>query len=465
MSAAVQKPSLRVLLLSLVGVAVIVGIATLFRTFTSQQPPDFIVYFSNALALRPSKEHLTAAAPLFALGLLSIVGVVAGQFAARIGLPRLTGYLLAGIAIGPYLGGLVSRDDVRSLGLVNALALALIAVQAGAEVTLPVLQRIWRSLSIHAVVQVVVMIGGGAIVFGLLARHLPFLANVPADAVIALSLLWGVLSFTRSPSVTLALLADARAKGPMSEWILGLVVVLDVLVLPIFTAALTYARSTFEGLPFEASVFLELSHELWESVLAGIAAGLVLGGVLRFVVGSQLLVLIVVSFIVTAGCTYLRYDTLFVFVVMGFVAVNIVGVGAQLHAAAERATGAVFVVFFALAGAKLDLVALATLWPVALALAFARVATTVVASRIGHALAKDPVVTRRYGWTSLVSQAGVTIGLASLAGDVLPGVGKPLATLVIAVIGINQLLGPILFKLGLNRSGEAANDASTTGPA
>ena len=445
MSAASAPPTRRELGTSMVGLVIVIATGILYRSVvgTSASSPG--------------------AGPLFALGFLSIVGVVAGQFAAVVGLPRLTGYLLAGIVVGPQVAGFIAKADVDSLGLVNALALALIALQAGAEVTLPILARIWKSLTFAALANVIFMIGGCALVFFFLAGQLPLMAGLPVGAMIAVSVLWGVLAFTRSPSVTLAILADTGARGPMSEWALGLVVVLDVLVLPIFTASLTFARSQLEGMPFEPAVFIELSHELWESVLAGIAGGLVLGFILRLVKTNRVLIVVVVGYLVTAGCAYLRYDTLFVFVVMGFVAVNVVGIGEVLLHATERTSGAVFVVFFALAGTKLDLEALKTLWPVALALTVARIVFTVVASHVGHHFAKDAPVVRRWGWMALVSQAGVTIGLASLAGDVLPGVGPPLATLVIAVIGMNQVIGPVVFKFALSRSGETANARADAG--
>ncbi|HEY1098471.1 MAG TPA: hypothetical protein VGF99_06070 [Myxococcota bacterium] len=441
------RPTWRELGTGVIGLVVVIAVAIFYRGLTKDG------------------GSAAEAAPLFALGFLSIVGVVAGQAAAMVNLPRLTGYLLAGIVVGPQVAGFITKGDVKALGLVNALALALIGLQAGAEVTLSILGRIWKSLSIAAACQLIGTIGLSAGVFWALSSHLPFLEGLTPTAVVAMALLWGVFAFTRSPAVTLAVLAETRAKGPLSEWAMGLVVVFDVLVLPIFTGAVTFARGEIEGLPFDPGVFLELTHELWESILAGIAGGLLLGFVLRIASGaSRVLIVVVVGYLVTAACAYLRYDTLFVFVVMGFVAVNIVGTGNALLSAAERTSGAVFVVFFALAGAKLDLEALRVLWPVAIALAVARAVGTFGAGQIAHRLAGDPPGVRRYGWLALVSQAGVTIGLASLVGDMLPGVGRGLATLVIAVVGIHELIGPVVFKLGLGRAGELPADDDSHAP-
>jgi hypothetical protein len=92
---------------------------------------------------------------------------------------------------------------------------------------------------------------------------------------------------------------------------------------------------------------------------------------------------------------------------------------------------------------------------VALALVAARTIATFVSSKIGHRLANDPPAVRKNGWMALVSQAGVTIGLATIVSDLLPGIGRPLATLVVAVVGVHELIGPVLFKYALSRSGEA----------
>jgi Kef-type K+ transport system membrane component KefB len=119
------------------------------------------------------------------------------------------------------------------------------------------------------------------------------------------------------------------------------------------------------------------------------------------------------------------------------------------------------IVFFATAGAKLDLQALRELWPIALAFFVARALVTVVSCRLGHRLADDPPVVRRLGFTPFVSQAGVTIGLATIVADALPGVGKALATLAIAVVGLNELAGPVIFTWGLKKAGEIPDDGLT----
>jgi len=427
-----------------------------------------LVVLVGAVAVLDARGIATSRGPVFGLGFLVIAGAVFGRLAAFLRLPRLTGYLIAGILAGPQASAIVTSSDVKSLSLVSALALALIALQAGAELTLAALRRTWRSVLFSSLAQVLVVIVPMAALFVALARFMPFLNGVTGGltggVVISLAFVWGVLSLTRSPAVTLAILAETGARGPVAEHALGVVVVLDVLVLPLFALAMAVTQGQLAGDAFELSSLLHLGKELFASVCAGATFGLLIAVLLRFVHSERALVIVVLGYGVTALCTFLHYDTLLVFVVAGFVVMNLTRFGHDLVHTSERVSAGVMIVFFATAGAKLDLLALRDLWPIALAFFVLRVVVTWLGCRLGHRLAKDPPMVRRLGFTAFISQAGVTIGLATIAADGLPGLGKSLATLVIAVVGINELVGPVVFTLGLAKAGELAqpNDVPAT---
>ncbi|MEM7588791.1 MAG: sodium:proton exchanger, partial [Myxococcota bacterium] len=111
----------------------------------------------------------------------------------------------------------------------------------------------------------------------------------------------------------------------------------------------------------------------------------------------------------------------------------------------------VMILFFATAGASLDLEALVTLWPFALALASTRILVTFGASYWGHFMAQDPPAWRTRSHAAFISQAGVTLGMANLVAQQLGASGQQVAMLAIAVVGINELIGPIAFKWVLVR--------------
>jgi Kef-type K+ transport system membrane component KefB len=408
---------------------------------------------------------VTASGPLFALGYLVIAGQAAGSIAALVRLPRLTGYLVAGLLSGPEGFALFSSAEVRSLSLINALALALIALQAGAEMTLPMLARTGRSLAASSLAQIAVVIPAMALAFYLSRDLLPFTAKEPTSVVVALAVLWGVFMLTRSPAVTLAVLSETRAKGPMADFSLGIVVVLDVIVLPLFAVAFALARGEVLQEPFSAAAFSHLANELFASVAAGISLGLLTALLFLFARRERALVVIVLSYAVTAACAYLRYDTLLVFVIGGFLVMNLTKQGKALVETSEDLASAVMIVFFATAGAKLDPRGLVAVWPVALLMFVVRAASTWVSVALGARLARDPPAVRRNAWLSLISQAGVTIGLATIVADALPGVGAPFASLVIAAVSINTIAGAVVFKLGLSRAGEVPKDDVPSEPA
>lgn len=393
--------------------------------------------------------------PLFALGFLVIVGTVGGVVAGFVGLPRLVGYLIAGLLAGPAGVGFIDPKEVKALSLINALALALISLQAGAELTVPVLRRTWRSVGFSAVAQVLLIIPLMALVFWLARPLIPFTHDLSASATLGLAVVWGTLAFVRSPAVTLAVIGELRAKGPLTDWSLGVVVALDVLILPLFAAALGVARTQVLGEAFDPSDLLAIGHELFASFAAGISFGLLVGVLFRWISSERVLLVVVLAYAVTALTGYLHYDTLFVFMVAGCVASNLTRAGPALIATTETTSSVVMIVFFATAGAKLDLAALIELWPVVLLLFAARAALTWLSVGLGHRLARDPPVVRKNGWLVLVSQAGVAIGLATLAADALPGIGRALASLVVAVVALNEVLGATLTKLALARAGEA----------
>ncbi len=124
-----------------------------------------------------------------------------------------------------------------------------------------------------------------------------------------------------------------------------------------------------------------------------------------------------------------------------------------LHAI-EQTAAVVYVVFFATAGAHLDLGILTQVWPIALGLAGARVMVTLVGHRVATRLADDTPLVRRWGWLPLISQAGLTLGLAAAIERQFPALGGGFRALVIATVAINEMVGPVLFKLALDRTGE-----------
>lgn len=406
--------------------------------------------------LAPAKVG-DVAAPVAALGLLLLAGDLLAEILERFKLPHLTGFLLAGVMVGPHGLGVVSSTTVHHLSLVNALALALIALSAGAELTLGLLKEGARSLLWAILGQVCIALPLLVGAFWLMAPHLSFLGGMSPLALLGVALIWGIVAVSRSPSATLGVLAQVRPDGPLTRYTLALVMAFDIVVLLIFSFGIQLARTLIEpGAEFDLKALQHLGTELMGSVSGGLTLGLLVAAYLRWVKRQRILFLVLISYGIAEFCTYFGFDALLLFVVAGFVVANVSRQGGVLLESVSQGGRVVYVLFFATAGAHLDLPLLVRLWPIALGLATVRIVATILSARAASRLAGDPPVIRKYGWMPLVSQAGVTLGMALVVSQAFAhSFGPGFQALALAVVGINEVVGPILFKWALDRSGES----------
>jgi Kef-type K+ transport system membrane component KefB len=399
------------------------------------------------------------------IGLMLLAGMLMSDLLEVIGLPHLTGYIVAGIITGPHVLHFVDHETVEILQPVNTLALALIALGGGAELRLDLLKQGARSLGVatgmHATLSVVAMIG----VFYTVARFIPFTQDLNASTLAAVAILWGVLSICRSPSATLGILAQLRPAGPLTNFSLAFVMASDVVIVVMMTLALTLVRPLVEAGGSVSLHDLEvLGHEIIGSLSLGTTIGLLLAAYLRLIGGRLLIPLIAMGFGLSEGLRYLRFDPVLTFLCAGFVVENMTKQGPKLMHSVEEVGSAVYVVFFATAGAHLDVPLLKTLWPVALYLAGVRAIVTWGVHRIGSRIANDEPIVKKWGWSSLVSQAGLTIGMSVLVARAFPSFGEGFRSLAIATVAINELVGPVLFKFALDRLGESGKAAAVSIP-
>jgi Kef-type K+ transport system membrane component KefB len=400
-----------------------------------------------------------------AIGFLLLAGTLASELLEPIGLPHLTGYLVAGIAAGPHGLGIVDEHTVKSLSPVNTLALSLIALAGGAELELGAVRKWARSLVVATTIQTGLVFVAASVTF-LLARPLiPFARALGPWPAVGIALCWGALAVTRSPSATLGILSQTRANGALANFTLAFVMVSDVVVVVLVATVLGVARPLIDpSSRFSLDAFVSLAHELFGSVALGTTLGLVIATYLRLVNKQMLVVLLALGFGVSTVLDYLRFDALLTFMVAGFVVRNLSNQGQKFIHYIEQTGTVVYVVFFAIAGADLDVPLLRALWPVALVLAGARASATWVGSRVASSVARDPPTLRKWAWAGLVSQAGLTIGLSLVVAREFPAIGAEFRSLAIATVAMNEMIGPILFKLALDRAGETSRNRNSAFP-
>lgn len=420
-----------------------------------------LVVFARAVGSEAPTRFAT-----MALGFLLIVASLAGEAGERVGLPRLTLHLLVGLLAGPDVLNLVTPEMTSQLQLVNGLAVALIGFGAGMELDLPALSRNWRPLARHGGTLLGVMFVG-LFLLGLAASPLvPLTASMPWRERAAVALVVAAVMSTFSPAAVMAVLSETGARGPLASRVLALVVAEDLGVVVLFTLANTGAHLLAGN---AANPLTVSGHVLWElggSVIVGLGAGAAVYLYRRLVDRQSALMVAAVCLVLAEVGTRLGLSALISCITAGLVVrAASPDMAAAMHHLLERVRLPVLVIFFAAAGASFDLKALVAIWPVALGLALARGGLIVAANRASAAgSGLSPEVARRVP-AGLISQAGVTLGLAVIVGRDFPSWGGHLQALVLAVVSAHQLVGPVLFRRALAAAGEMppreANDESS----
>lgn len=268
--------------------------------------------------------------------------------------------------------------------------------------------------------------------------------------------MWGLVAVSMSPAAVLAVLAETRAWGPVTSHALGTVVVLEGVVLLLVAVAMPLVQPLID--PKAAGSLLEeiahVGHEIFGSIAVGTTLGLLLAlYIFIFRERQLLLTLVIVGFFVNEFTTYLGFDALLVFIAAGFIIRNLTEFGGVLLHNLSR-SGVVMVIFFAASGASLDLASLGALWPAVLVLGAVRLVGLFGASMSGGRLAQQSPSVGRWAWTAYVAQGALALALAAMVEAKFDSLKPGFSGLVLAVLGLNLLLGPVLLKVGLSRAAE-----------
>jgi len=411
-------------------------------------------------------HRVTAGGPLearatLALGFLLLAAYVGGEIARRARLPRLTGYLLVGFAVGPAWLGLVRREEVDALRFIGDAAVALIALAAGAELTRDALRQGGGRVAFAR-------LASGAIVFPFLAVSLvllsvspwfPLTRHQPVGDAVVVALVLGTLAAASSPVLTMAIMSELDGRGPVARTLLGVTVVQDIAVAILFALVLVLGGALTSAGALNVAVAGTAILRLVGSAAAGALLGFALGRYLSLVRRDTVLFLVATAFVAAEGARLMQLETLIIALAAGFYLENFAPAeGERLRRELKRGSLPVYVAFFALTGAGLRVGVLADLWPWILLL----VGLRLVSVRYGLLWAgRHPSVTpamARDGWLGLISQAGMALGLAQLARRAFPEWGVSLETLIVAMIGVHQVAGPICFRMALVRAGEVTEE-------
>ena len=410
---------------------------------------------THALGFLRMPGTIHGSATLF-LGFLLLSSFLAGRAAKAIALPQITGYLVIGIIVGPYVLGILPTEMVEEFRFVNGVALALIALSAGGELRVGPLRERIRSISFITAFQIGFMFTLVATAVYFARGAIDFLQGEPANVALAVALLFGLVAVANSPATTIAVITEEKARGTLTDTVLGSTVLKDVIIL-ILIAIL---------IPFSATIVDPAGgfslHAVWKilwGILGSLAVGLVLGWLvthyLKRIRAYRILFVLGVAFMAVYLGELLDLEYILIAMAAGFYVQNFSRQGRRLLQALEANSLPVYALFFALAGADLDITILRTAWVIATAIILTRLVALWVGTRMAARIVEDPPVVLRYAWMGFLAQAGVTLGIASRVREDFPVWGDPVAAVIIAMIAVNQLVGPPAFRWALVKAGES----------
>jgi Kef-type K+ transport system membrane component KefB len=396
-----------------------------------------------------------AGSALVALGCLIVGGLLAGDLARRAGLPRITGYLVLGMAAGPHAVGLETLTDAEFLVLFEELALGLIALTAGGEFRLSVLRTRGRLLGAMTAGHLLILpVVAGAL--WMMLSLAPVLGPLRPGEMLAAVTLLGVVAVAVSPATTIAVITELRARGDVTELVLATTVLKDLLILLLFTWASAFAQAWVGNGRAGPGVIVGVGGEIVLSLAVGLVLGVLLGIYMRHVgrfIPLTVLALALVS-IEMARTTHLEH--LLVCMAAGFVVRNLFAREAAVFLdALEQSSPPIYIVFFALVGGSFDLAVFAGIWAPAAVYVAVRLTAVWALTAVPAVLAGGSPAVRRYAWAGFVAQAGLSLGFAARIERELPGVGSPVALIIVAAVVVNQLAGPALWARALRATGEA----------
>jgi len=391
---------------------------------------------------------------LTTIGLLIGIAFLGSKLFQRIGIPQVVGFIVMGVFLGSSFLNIVPLELIEELTFISKIALGLIGFDMGSHLLFKDLRRLGRSISFILVFEALgtsILVAAGIY---LIVQDLPT------------ALIFGAIASATAPAATVDVLAEYDAQGPLTTSLLAVVGLDDALSLLLYSLAATYAESSLggSGIP-STSQFLALPLiEIGGSVGLGMLLGLFLDFIMSRAKRHHDAMAISIAFVFLAvGLSEsLGFSLILTTMVLGLVVVNRSPEhGRHIRFTIEQAGPVIYVLFFALVGARLQISLIPTMGLMGIAYVVLRSLGKFTGAWLGGWLGRaEPAVRDNLGF-GLLSQAGVAIGLALTSASrfsKLGAEGKALGNLIINVVTattfIVQIIGPIFVKLAISRAGE-----------
>ncbi len=387
---------------------------------------------------------------LASLGLILLLALLSGHLVRVLRIPEVTGYILAGMAFGPSMLGWLTHDNVHALEALSEVALGLILFSIGAVFEVSLVRRIGAKIVRLTLVESLL-----AFIFVLLGMLLSGLAW-------QIALLLAAVSIATAPASTLMVLRECNARGPLSDVLLGIIAVNNIvcLIAYLLCAAVVNFVATWGQAGVTETLFRAGFPLIWQlagSVALGFLAGIMLAGWARNVTETgEMLILLAGSVLLCVGVArMLQLSPLIASLAVGATMVNLSRRSRKLFQTLAGTDPPFYAIFFVLAGADLDVGRLASLGGVGIVYVLARGGGKFLGAWLGSRRAGlQPQVQNFLGF-GLLTQAGLAVGLVMAIGRQFPDHYASISTVVLSAVVVYEMVGPVCTKFAIVQAGEA----------
>lgn len=383
---------------------------------------------------------------LFKLSIVIFVGLLGGRIANYFKLPNVSGYIVAGLFIGPSFLNIIKSTELSQFNIINDVALAAIAFTVGSEFLLKDIKKVGKNVMIMTVAEVL-----GAIVIVFVVTFFIFKQTLEFSLVIA------SMSAATAPAGIIMVIRELRAQGPLVKTILPIVAIDDALGIMAFGLALSVAKiiSGVEKVSF-IRMFSQPLIEIFGSLILGLALGFLLTMISKKSKGRDELLTIVVSFIFagTGIANSIGLSPLLTCMMMGATLINLMHNANRIFGLINDFTPPIYLLFFTIAGASLDIKVLSSVGALGFGYILARAAGKIIGATLGAKYVKADEKIVKYLGMSLMTQGGISIGLSMIVREQLPQFSSSIITVILFSVLVYEIAGPILAKIAITKAGE-----------
>ena len=412
---------------------------------------------------------------LLSLSLAVLLGLFMSRLAKLCKLPAVTAYLITGILIGPFclghLGiegiGFQSLAQVEGLDLFSNVALGFIAFAIGNEFRLSSLQQTGKQAVIIGIVQALAAtVLVDAVLIG---ACFVFSDKITMPAAITL----GAIAAATAPAATLMVVRQYKAKGPLTDLLLPIVALDDAVGLVVFAVSFGIAKALASGTVDLVSILVNPLIEIAGSLLLGALMGYLLTFTERFFKSRSKRLSLSIAFVILAvalsmltvriGAVEIGFSALLTCMMLGTVFCNLCDFSEELMDRCDRWTGPLFVLFFVISGAELDLSVLTdgTVVLIGILYILARSLGKYIGAFGGAKATGCSKTIQKYLGITLLPQAGVALGMTLTAQELGGAEAQLIRNIVLFSVLIYELIGPMLTKMSLIKAGDVTLGGAT----